>query len=1266
MNALAALPTRAWAPPAIDGEVLAPADDRATIRVIACPDPFSIARIERQARAGESLAEIVAATLGGRQTRRHAHVFIDDLRIDQKLWRRVRPKPGATVIIRVVPGRGGGGGGGKNVLSIVLSVVAVAATFILGPHVGALLAGAAGFGGAGATILGLSAATVFAAAGRAIVGIAAMLIVNALAPPPRPRLDSLAGRGAFSVTGTQNRANPYGPIPRVYGKRRVFAELGASAYTEVVGKDQYLRLLFDFGYGPLNLSDHRIGTTPINQFENVEMEIRQGYPDDAPITLYTNQIVEDQYSIKITKAGPPQIIETRDAADEITIDIGFPGLIWHAGNNDNRAVPVEFIVEYRAAGTAGAWLPFDGLTGHTITSAMTDQFHRHSIRIKPATPGRYELRFTRVTIDYPDGGTVRAESYLSVVRTIRYAPPTNVTGHCLVAIRIKASEQLNGVVQTYNVIAEALLPQWDGAAFGAPALTRDPAWASLDVLRGAANKRPIPDARIDLASFKALADRNAVLDQNGEPRYLFDAVFDARTTVLEAVNDILATCRAALAMRDGKWSVIIDKPQTVPVQMFTPRNSWGFKSSKTFVERPHALRCRIINPTREWSEDEVTVYADGYSKANATLFETMDFFGVVRASQAWREGRYHQAVAKLRPEKYELSADIEHLVCSRGDLVRVAHDVPRWGLGYGRIKSLTTGGGGVITSLTLDERVTLEAGKAYAVRVRGADGALAYATVVGVSAAIETATLQLSPSLAAGACDVGDLAVFGEAARESVELLVKSIKRMGDFTARIELVDAAPAVHQSDIGVIPPFDTQSTWPGQGVNLAPPRPAIDEVRSDEDALLAQPGSGWITAIRLTLGARSGVLAPIERLEVQLRPTGSAEAWRSVPFPGAPNAVFVTGVVERIAYDLRARYISNAGIASDWTTVDAHFVIGRSTPPPAALAVRVERGALVVDYPPLPRDFLGWKIEYHRGVNRLRGGAIPAHPTPVAAFPFDLSNFPGGTLTIFVVAVDTSGNESEPAILVRDFDGPETDNIVQTIDIDALGFPGTIVNGTVTAGELRADAEPDVYLPGDDAVYLPIGTDLYLPVQWRALEWITSFAPDQATLPATLSMRTTVDAETWRLEYKGDDGALYLSDGGALYLPAGGDPYLPSTAEWAVFPGAIDASPILYQFKTTAPASAKRAVVSQFHAVFDVPDEAEEFDDLIVPSTGLRLPIAGSYRDIITVQATLQHDGGGADSVRVIDKDRLLGPLVQTYKAGVAFQGTIDATVRGIRQ
>lgn len=192
----------------------------ATLRVVACPHPFSAHRVDVQMPEGLTLAEMLTAL--DVPAWAHARVFIDDCLIEREWWARVRPRAGRTITVRVVP-TGGGDGGNKNVLAIVLTIVVLAVAIAAQQYWAVPLAAYTGMsvGVAGAVIV----------AGVSIVG---GLAIMALAPPPMPRLGGLSGAAGASndspslaITGTRNNALLYGVVPRPYGRHRMFLPAGA-------------------------------------------------------------------------------------------------------------------------------------------------------------------------------------------------------------------------------------------------------------------------------------------------------------------------------------------------------------------------------------------------------------------------------------------------------------------------------------------------------------------------------------------------------------------------------------------------------------------------------------------------------------------------------------------------------------------------------------------------------------------------------------------------------------------------------------------------------------------------------------------------------------------------------------------------------------------------------------------------------------------------------------------------------------------------------
>jgi predicted phage tail protein len=154
-----------------------------------------------------------------------------------------------------------------------------------------------------------------------------------------------------------------------------------------------------------------------------------------------------------------------------------------------------------------------------------------------------------------------------------------------------------------------------------------------------------------------------------------DVLVNQSHTVWELLQSVATTGRATPSMKDNKYSVIIDSDTRVPVQMFTPRNSSNLQSTRSYVDPPHALRVKWFDPASNYQEAEIIVYNTGHDASNTTLFEELTTFGMTRSEQVTRYGRYMLAQGLLRQERFQLTTDIENIVCVRGDLVYVAHDV---------------------------------------------------------------------------------------------------------------------------------------------------------------------------------------------------------------------------------------------------------------------------------------------------------------------------------------------------------------------------------------------------------------------------------------------------------------------------------------------------------------------------------------------------------------------------------------------------------------
>lgn len=780
------------------------------------------AREVLEVRPGLTIAEILA--VGGLVARADLVVFVDDLSVPQARWTEFVPRPGATVAAVVVPRGAEGESTGKSVLRVVALLAVVALTiFTFGT-----------FAPVGAGLTGQILAGVAAAA----VGIAGQLAVNALLPPPQP-IDGQQPdtKGQNFITSTRNEIRRMQPVPRPYGTIRFAPPMGALPYTVWKKGKAHFRQVF-VCRGPNDLADLRIGPNPLfkegttlsytgkmtgdGAFKDVTLELRRGYDNDAAITLYDQEVHEDGFQIELEakKEGSGSdgvdkvavVRRTLTDTEEISVDVACPaGLSYQHKDGSSTTFTLEVRVRYRAVG-ASQWIAPKGDDGKelgdiVITANTIDFVRRGQTWIVPK--GQYDVEVARKTPKAGDDG-ITDKLYWIKLTSHRKGQPFTMTGLTVVAMDILATGQLNGYVDEFTALYTSRLKDWNAneEAGGNHALVL------FDILTGKANRLAISEAdwtaKLDLDGLQAW--RESIETDKRK----FCGVFDDVGTVFKRCQAVAASARASFAVRDGKYGVIRDTLQTVPVGgHFTPRNSWGFHEHGVYEEVPHAIKVRFPNPALDFKLDEQYVYADGYSKDGAggtivaTVFETLDYPYSATGSEVWRDTRYHLAVLRERPAMYERMTDFEWLRAQRGDLIACADDVIAVGIAQGRIKAIATtnpDGTGDVVSITLDQVCTMEVGKTYGVRMRRSDMTSVVKVVNTVAGEQTTLTFATAISNAAEKPGIQDLVLFGESGQEAGLYLLKEVIPGPNFTAKIVYLDRGPAtgaVYDADAVTVP-------------------------------------------------------------------------------------------------------------------------------------------------------------------------------------------------------------------------------------------------------------------------------------------------------------------------------------------------------------------------------------------------------------------------------------------------------------------------------
>lgn len=477
------------------------------------------------------------------------------------------------------------------------------------------------------------------------------------------------------------------------------------------------------------------------------------------------------------------------------------------GHDGNRVktyyTNILFSVSYKDPDTYGS---------NTITASKLSTL-RYAITLTGLEADSYTVKFTRVTED-SDSSSVIDAVYVGSVRAIKHEAPVSAeiaARLTLIELKIKATSKLSGTISQLNFIAQSKLPVYAGSGSGSDcwsnALSSNPASAMLYALKGDVAQRVVPDDAIDwekLEAFSLWCD---------EHEYECNAYISDEITLQDLLSNIGSTSRAEAVRLNGLITVIQDIERSTPVQLFTPRNSHDYSETFALADIPDEIRMTFVDEDGGYDENTCSVYNTdkGNKESVPETTQGITLWGVTSSVQARRLGMYKYAVSRLRPIVHTFSCDFEYLMCTKGDWIRYAGDIALAGISQGRIVSrvLDESNEESVTGFELDEALTMESGKSYALRVRLSDGSM---TLLELENSGETSkTVTLSTALSADdAPKAGDLFAFGETGNESIDLIVTDITCSDNLTAELTCVEYAEAVFDvdSDGFVIPDFDSK--------------------------------------------------------------------------------------------------------------------------------------------------------------------------------------------------------------------------------------------------------------------------------------------------------------------------------------------------------------------------------------------------------------------------------------------------------------------------
>ena len=599
----------------------------------------------------------------------------------------------------------GGGGKSSNPLQVVLMVALVVATVYTGGAVGAAYG------------------TMWGAVAAAGVSVGGGILINTFVPTPKASLNgmtssSLTQSPTYSLQAQGNEARLGNPIPVIYGRHLIYPDFASQPYYKYINNEQYVYQLHCIGQGEYDVEQIRIEDTPISSFEEITYKI---IPPGGKNTLFEEDVITSaevagQELLKDQITGPFVLNPAETVINKIEIDVAFQRGCYYAndsGGMDNKTI--QWRIDARLIddedNAVDDWFT---LGSESITSNSHNAMYK-TYTYSVAT-GRYEIRATR--LDTKDtssraGHEIRwgsAKGY--IVSDKNYG---NVT---LLAITMRATDNLSQrSSRMVNCIVTRKLPIWlPDAGWSTPVATRSIAWALADILKSNYGAK-LADKNIDLEAL-SLLDRT--WNSRGDT---FNAVFDSKLTVYEALSRCAKVGRAIPFIQGGIVRFVRDEPKTIPVAMFGPRNIVKNSLSIQYVmpsEDTADNVCVQYFSEKTWKTSEVVGSFEGSSSDKTA---TVELFGCTNKDQALREATYMALANRYRRRIVTFSTELEGLIPSYGDLIAITHDMAKWGQGGEVVEKRGL-------TLSLSEPVAFEDGQTHYVALRQKNGSLSGPYVV--------------------------------------------------------------------------------------------------------------------------------------------------------------------------------------------------------------------------------------------------------------------------------------------------------------------------------------------------------------------------------------------------------------------------------------------------------------------------------------------------------------------------------------------------------
>ena len=952
--------------------------------------------------------------------------------------------------------------GGGDFFKSFLSFVAMAA---LAWFAGSIVATGKLFGLAHATL-----GTYLAAGAVMMIG---SRIINAIFPQDVPSFE-------FGQSEQQNRAYTWNlptlssasgnVIGETFGECIPAGQLLLSHIT-TENNVQYLNVLVSGGYGPVDeISDIRLDNTPIDNFSEVQSEVRYGTNNQEPISFFKETPQDVEVNLQLKEASPIVRSTPTNRCKDLSVLIDCPSGLYHVndeGNNEN--LTVTFKIEYKKSGAAAT--TFVEVGTYSLTGNTSDEITKE-YRWQAPVEDKYDVRVTLISAPHTnrDVSTV-VFKYITAYLNQAFSHPNQV----LLGFKIRATNQLSGNLPniTWKQKRNNVLVYNPRTKTYEEKRADNPIWAAYDILH---HCRKLYNINTDKYEYVVLGCKHECLDKyypqwesaalyaddmilnnenEYEKRFLFDYFYGTELKRYDAAQRAATVGHSCILIHGNYYGIITDKPASIS-QIFTNGNITKSTIQGSFNAKED--RARSVEITYNDSENDFKntqfCLRSPYFNQDDDNTAKLTLYGVKRRTQAFREGIRALATNERQLQTLDLQTDINGICCEYGDVVGYSSEVSNIGVASGRIEKLYKDG-----SILVDTDPAYAENKEYQIKISHKDGNIQTRKLVinyknNIKRVMPKTPFDPMP-------EKYDVYTIGEVERVVKPFRVVGAKLSGDLKVTLKLIEYDEAVYADDWDYTnyPDINYSATLPYTDV--------ITSITGNVNYYTAINGAVSADLI-VSFNTRQAYVMPERYLVIATDSSG-----KSIQVQTLENSVTIPNVKIGETYTVEVKCIYNvARVGTHSIKVHVH---GKSTSPASIsnLVLTISNSYIHATWNySTSKDVEVYRVYYGMNGASLENCTLyKSTASNTCSIPFDKA----GAYIVYVQAVDGFGNVSSTV----------SETIYISLPSGVLNLNAKVnytefktneqYNITVTYTQQEPGNTADVYISDDDGeTYKYVGT------------------------------------------------------------------------------------------------------------------------------------------------------------------------------------------------